>query len=181
MAKKKQAAYHGNTRELRHLRLDEIPNPLLVVPEEALSIRINCACGTHYIPPWNERLPVELLEEIADVDTIRVPAIINLRCPRCDRPSSFNLPIVQPRGQIVFFGDESEQVLPQDGRIFVYALAAFAPDLLIQATEAMREAKRKIRPAVDPTTWQFHAQSIRQSEWRAENGVIGKSTKSSCL
>ncbi len=172
MAKKKRAQYHGVTRELRHLRHDEIPNPLLVVPEEAVGLYIDCeGCGGRIFPPWHQRLPVELLEEVTDDGKIRVPGIINLKCPRCGQLGSFSLPLAEPLGQIDFFGDESEQVFQQDGRIFVYALIAFTPELLTRATDAMREAKRKIRPTVDPASWQFHAQSVRQSEWRAENGV----------
>ncbi|MBC7830980.1 MAG: hypothetical protein H7Y62_03070 [Hyphomicrobium sp.] len=101
-----------------------------------------------------------------------MPGVIRLRCPKCDAVSEFELPLISdPEGQIVFFGDEAEQRIGNDGVIYVYVLMAFATGFPSLAAELMRDAKLKLRPGVDPASWSWHTYDLRDKRWRAKNGV----------
>lgn len=95
-------------------------------------------------------------------------------CPACGEGNYLYFDDPEKGGKhtaiVKFYGDESVTDDPS-AYSYVYAFVGMLPPAREAATIFLNEAKRKLRPDIDPSTWCLHAREIRNNRLRAELGL----------
>lgn len=165
--------YPGGVRKLRPFRMEDIPDTPFAGPPGTDDVRLDCACGRSYPPPWTTKLPFEFAPKLAPDKTVLVPKALHVSCPSCGTMNRLPLPHAKMQQAVAeVYGDEAVLAIPgRPEHALVYAFVAIHPSRIEAVSEKMAAIKDRVRRGAEPLGRPFHVSELRSTKDRKKLGI----------
>lgn len=156
-----------HAKEKRPFRL---PPPL--VPAELAGLEVTCHhCRLSFRPIWYEPLEFPVTPIVPHTGNgYFIPMQAKIRCPHCRQITDIELPIVDVKAWVNFYGDEAFRHIGSK-YLATYSLVGGEPHTIDNLVEALKALKQEFVPDHDPTDWSVHMKDLTSSKERNRNDI----------